>query len=188
VLYHLITPPVLDSVFLKTNDYVMIMSIHSERKVLLMTEVASVLKKLNFKDQGQSVLIVNAPKAYDNVIAAFEGEVHQQAKQVMYDFVQVFGTSNQELQSAAKNAVTHVKDDGLFWLCYPKKSSKAYKGSDCSRETVTGMLSEEGYEPVRQIAIDDDWSALRFKKPEKINKMVRTFAVTDVGKKRTVKE
>jgi hypothetical protein len=153
-----------------------------------MTEVALVLKKLNFKDQGQPVLVINAPKSYDEIKAAFEGEIHQQAEQVIYDFVQVFGTSNQELQSNAKKAVAHVKDDGLFWLCYPKKSSKIYKGSDCSRDTVTGMLSEEGYEPVRQIAIDEDWSALRFRKPEKIKKMVRDFAVTVEGIKRTKKE
>jgi hypothetical protein len=153
-----------------------------------MTEAAPVLKKLNFKDQGQSVLVINAPKSYDDIKAAFEGEVHQQAVLDMYDFVQVFGTSNEELQSNAKKAVAYVKDDGLLWLCYPKKSSKVYRGSDCSRDIVTGMLSEEGYEPVRQIAIDDDWSALRFRKPEKIKKMVRDFAVTDEGIKRTKKE
>jgi hypothetical protein len=152
-----------------------------------MSEATPVLKKLNFKDQGQPVLIINAPKEYDAIKSAFEGEVHQQATLAMYDFVQVFGSSNEELQSNAKNAAVYVKDDGLFWLCYPKKSSKAYKGSDCSRETVTGMLSEEGYEPVRQIAIDEDWSALRFRKPEKIKKMVRDFAVTDEGIKRTKK-
>jgi hypothetical protein len=153
-----------------------------------MTEAASILKKLNFKDQGQPVLVINAPKSYDEIKAAFEGEVHQQARLAMYDFVQVFGTSNEELQSNAKKAVTYVKEDGLLWLCYPKKSSKVYKGSDCSRDSVTAMLSEEGYEPVRQIAIDDDWSALRFRKPEKIKKMVRDFAVTDEGIKRTKKE
>jgi hypothetical protein len=153
-----------------------------------MTEASPVLKKLNFKDQGQPVLVINAPKSYDDIKTAFEGEVHQQAELEMYDFVQVFGTSNEELQSNAKKAVAYAKDDGLLWLCYPKKSSKVYKGSDCSRDSVTGMLSEEGYEPVRQIAIDDDWSALRFRKPEKIKKMVRDFAVTDEGIKRTKKE
>ena len=153
-----------------------------------MSEAALVLKKLNFKDQGQPVLVIHAPKSYDDIKAAFEGEVHQQAELEMYDFVQVFGTSNEELQLNAKKAVAYVKDDGLLWLCYPKKSSKTFKGSDCSRESVTGMLSEEGYEPVRQIAIDDDWSALRFRKPEKIKKMVRDFAVSDEGIKRTKKE
>jgi hypothetical protein len=153
-----------------------------------MTVAASVLKKLNFKDQGQPVLVINAPKSYDDIKASFEGEVHQQAELEMYDFVQVFGSSNDELQSNAKKAASYLKDDGLFWLCYPKKSSKIYKGSDCSRDTVMGMLSEEGYEPVRQIAIDDDWSSLRFRKPEKIKKMVRDFAVSDEGIKRTKKE
>ncbi|MCL6573215.1 MAG: DUF3052 domain-containing protein [Bacillus sp. (in: Bacteria)] len=146
----------------------------------------SVIKKLQFMDQGQSVLIINAPKAYDEVIATFEGEVHQQAENAGgYDFVQVFGINNEELQTIAKHAETSVKEDGLFWICYPKKSSKVYKGSDCSRETVMFLLADEGYEPVRQIAIDEDWSALRFRKPNKIKTMNRSFAVTEEGIKRT---
>jgi hypothetical protein len=155
----------------------------------MVSEVSPLLKKLNFKDQGQPVLIMNAPKAYDEIKAIFEGEVHQDViEQMTYDFVQVFGSSNEELKTLAKRAAGYVKDDGLLWLCYPKKSSKSFKGSDCSRDTVTGMLSEEGFEPVRQIAIDEDWSALRFREPDKIKKMVRSFAVTEVGKKRTEQE
>lgn len=150
-----------------------------------MAETSPVIKKLNFKDQGQPVLIVNAPKSYDEIKANFEGEVHQQPELAQYDFVQVFGTSNQEIQTHAKNAVNYLKEDGLLWLCYPKKSSKTYKGSDCSRETVMHLLADEGYEPVRQVAIDEDWSALRFRRTEKIKTMTRGFAVTEAGKKRT---
>src|SRR4051794_17613700 len=43
----------------------MIKNIDSERKFLLMAEEAPVLKKLNFKDQGQPVLVINAPQAYE---------------------------------------------------------------------------------------------------------------------------
>jgi len=150
-----------------------------------MTEAAAVLKKLNFKEKGQSVLILNAPQSYDGIKSSFEGEVHSQPEGEEYDFVQVFGTSNQELQSLAKTAVQYVNEDGLLWLCYPKKSSKVYKGSDCSRDTVAGLLAEENYEPVRQVAIDEDWSALRFRRIDKIKKMTRNFAVTEEGKKRT---
>lgn len=146
----------------------------------------SVIKKLQFKDQGQAVLIINAPKAYEEVMASFEGNVHKHGEfKEGYDFVQVFGTSNDELQAFAKSAESFVKENGLFWLCYPKKSSKTYKGSDCSRDTVMYLLAEKGYEPVRQIAIDEDWSALRFRKPEQIKTMKRSFAVTEGGKKRT---
>jgi hypothetical protein len=150
-----------------------------------MSEGTSVLKKLQFKDQVQAVLVINAPKEYNEVMTAFEGEIHKKAELESYDFVQVFGASNEELQSNAKRVVSFVKDNGLLWLCYPKKSSKTYKGSDCSRDTVTGMLADEGYEPVRQIAIDEDWSALRFRKTENIKKMTRNFAVTEKGKQRT---
>jgi hypothetical protein len=150
-----------------------------------MSDIHPVIKKLQFKDKGQHVLIINAPKAYDEVISGFEGEVHINAVNEGYDFVQVFGTSNDELQTLARSAEAYVKEDALFWLCYPKKSSKLYKGSDCSRETVTKLLIDEGYEPVRQIAIDEDWSALRFRKVENIKSMTRKFAVTEKGKIRT---
>lgn len=152
-----------------------------------MLETHPVIKKMNFKDHGQTVLIVNAPKAYDEIIAAFQGDVHTEAANESYDFVQIFGATNEELQSLARQASLYVSEDGLFWLCYPKKSSKQYKGSDCSRESVAGMLAAEGYEPVRQVAIDEDWSALRFRKPEKIKSMTRNFAVTELGKQRTEK-
>lgn len=152
-----------------------------------MTEINPVLKKLQFKDHGQAVLIVNAPEEYREIMKSFSGDVDESPKLDAYDFVQVFGTTNEKLQSAAKIAVQQVTDDGLMWLCYPKKSSKTYKGSDCSRDTVAGMLSEEGYEPVRQVAIDEDWSALRFRPVGKIKKMVRDFAVTKEGIERTRK-
>lgn len=70
----------------------------------------------------------------------------------------------------------------------PKKTSKTYKGSDCNRESVMVMLGDEGYEPVRQIAIDDDWSALHFRKAENIKAMTRNFAVTEKGKERIQQE
>ncbi|HEY4554475.1 MAG TPA: DUF3052 domain-containing protein [Bacillaceae bacterium] len=150
-----------------------------------MQEIHPVLKKLQFKDRGQTVLVLQAPKSYDEVQTAFQGKVDHQIQEDSYEFIQVFGTTNEELQSAARKAAGHLAEDGLLWLCYPKKSSKTYKGSDCSRESVAPMLAEEGYEPVRQIAIDEDWSALRFRKTENIKKMTRGFAHTEKGKERT---
>ncbi|KOP66000.1 hypothetical protein AMS62_12695 [Bacillus sp. FJAT-18019] len=150
-----------------------------------MPEIHPIVKKLQFKDLGQPVLMLNAPQAYHEVIYSLQGEVHTEPKQATYDFVQAFGTSNEELRRLAKVAASSVTDDGLLWLCYPKKSSKTYKNSDCSRESIAGILADQGYEPVRQIAIDEDWSALRYRKVELIKKMSRSFAVTAEGKERT---
>jgi hypothetical protein len=150
-----------------------------------MADTHPVIKKLQFKDEGQPVCILHAPPAYNEIKKAFRGDVHEEAKNEDYPFVQAFGTSNEELQALAKTAASVTKENGLLWLCYPKKSSKTYKGSDCSRESVAGMLAAEGYEPVRQVAIDEDWSALRFRKAEHIKSMVRKFAITEKGKERT---
>ncbi|WP_204953463.1 DUF3052 domain-containing protein [Metabacillus crassostreae] len=143
------------------------------------------IKKLQFKDKGQEVLILNSPLAFESVIKSFLGEVHKEVKyDHEYEFIQAFATTNEELKSLAIKAEQVLKEDGLFWLCYPKKTSKIYRGSNCSRETVGAMLAEIGYEPVRQVAIDEDWSALRFRKVENIKKLTRKFAVTEQGKQR----
>lgn len=152
-----------------------------------MLEQAAIIKKLQLKDQSKPILILNAPKEYEEVIKAFEAEVHKEIGLDSYPFVQVFGSSNEEIQANAKKALEVVEEDGLLWLCYPKKSSKLYKGSNCSRETVATLLSDEGFEPVRQVAIDEDWSALRFRSVDKIKKMTRKSAVTEKGKQRTEK-
>ncbi|RYL93443.1 DUF3052 domain-containing protein [Sporolactobacillus sp. THM7-4] len=152
-----------------------------------MSDIHPVIKKLQFKDHGEAVLVLHAPQAYKSVLNAFQGPVHQEVNQESYPFAQVFGTSNDEIRALGRKAVKVITDDGLLWLCYPKKSSKKYKGTDCSRDTVAGLLADEGYKPVRQIAIDEDWSALRFRKASHIKTMVRHFAETEEGKKRTGK-
>ncbi|MDI5787735.1 hypothetical protein PO124_02475 [Bacillus licheniformis] len=42
-------------------------------------------QKLQFKDNGQPVLIVNPPEAYSGVIAEFQGPVHHHAESDQYD-------------------------------------------------------------------------------------------------------
>lgn len=147
-----------------------------------MSVQAAIIKKLQLKDQSKPILIINPPKEYGEVIKAFEAEVHKELGLDSYPFVQVFGISNEDIQTYAKKGSEVLEEDGLMWLCYPKKSSKMYNGSNCSRETVATLLSDEGFEPVRQVAIDDDWSALRFRQVDKIKKMTRKSAVTEKRK------
>lgn len=95
-----------------------------------MKENHPIIKKLQFKDKGQPVLILQAPKSYEEVIRNFTGRVDQEIMENTYEFIQVFGTSNEEIRTMAKRAINYVSENGLVWLCYPKKSSKTYKGSD----------------------------------------------------------
>lgn len=147
-----------------------------------------IMKKLQWKQENNPILILQAPKEYQDVMAEFEADIHTEPEESKYGFIHVFGTTNEQLKMKAVQIVDILNEDGLLWLSYPKKTSKKYRGSDCSRDTVTTLLGEQGFEPVRQVAIDDDWSALRFRHVSQIKTMKRTFAVTKEGKERTSQE
>jgi hypothetical protein len=51
--------------------------------------------------------------------------------------------------------------------------------------TGWSKLGELGFEPVRQVALGEDWSALRFRRVAVIKKMTRSFAMTAEGKAKT---
>ncbi|WP_225986098.1 hypothetical protein [Psychrobacillus glaciei] len=50
---------------------------------------------------------------------------------------------------------------------------------------MTDIIANEGFEPVRNIAINEDWLALRFLRVENIKKKVRKFTHSKVGKECT---
>jgi hypothetical protein len=56
--------------------------------------------------------------------------------------------------------------DGLAWAAYPKRSSGVE--TDITRDRGWDALRAAGLQPVRQVAIDDTWSALRFRRPEHV--------------------
>ena len=62
--------------------------------------------------------------------------------------------------------------DAVIWFAYPKGTSKKYK-SEINRDNGWQVLGEGGFEPVRMVAIDEDWSALRFRRVEHIKTMTR---------------
>jgi len=65
-----------------------------------------------------------------------------------------------------------LKGDGIVWFAYPKKTSKKYK-VEIHRDYGWELVRKLGFESVRAVAIDEDWSALRFRKVEYIKTMSR---------------
>ena len=73
----------------------------------------------------------------------------------------------------------------MVWFAYPKGTSKRYR-SEINRDTGWQALGRAGFEPVRAVAIDEDWSALRFRRVEFIKTMTRAneHRMTAQGKAR----
>jgi len=54
-----------------------------------------------------------------------------------------------------------------LWFAYPQGTSKRYT-CEFNRDTGWSALRSAGFDTVRQVAIDEDWSALRFRRVEYI--------------------
>lgn len=149
----------------------------------------SLLKKLNFKTQ-KSMLVLNSPLEFANQLSDFEMflKVENEIKSQVIEFALIFAIKQEEVDQIAPQIVELIAEDGLFWFAYPKKSSKKYK-CEFNRDNGWQVLGELGYEPVRMVAIDEDWSALRFRKAKNIKTLTRdpNWIMSEEGKKKAKK-
>lgn len=145
-----------------------------------------IFKKLQVKDHTP-LLVINAPDSFLPNMEEMEAEIHQELQEEKYTFMLGFAEQLGDLHRLIGLLAERLEGDGLFWLAYPKKSSKNYR-SDINRDSEAWReLGKYGYEGVRQIAIDADWSALRFRHVDFIKTMKRNnnMAMSEKGKKRT---
>lgn len=110
---------------------------------------------------GSRVLLLAPPVGYTRLLeplpAGISLATHPAGK---YDVVQFFATTMAELRAGIKRAIEAIVQGGSLWVCYPKKTSGI---GDLSREAVWDGVNPTGWGPVTQIALDDVWSALRFR-------------------------
>ena len=124
--------------------------------------VKPILEKLRFKGQSP-VLLLKAPPEFSRARDAFDGPVHSAAKGV-YGFVLTFARSRAEAASQGKAIKKVLADEqALFWLAYPKGTSKKYR-ADLNRDSLHALMEQLGFTGVSLVALDEDWSAMRFKR------------------------
>ena len=127
--------------------------------------MSALFKKLQWSDQNE-VFVLNAPASFEPVCDELEQEDIEILRDLpangTADFVIMFVTEKQQIDRYAPGLVATLTDDPTLWFAYPKLSSKNIE-SDITRDDGWEKLSSLGYKPVRQVAIDEDWSALRFR-------------------------
>jgi hypothetical protein len=74
-----------------------------------------------------------------------------------------FATTQTEVDALSQVLASKAEGDALLWFAYPKGTSKRYK-CDFNRDTGWDAMRRHGFDTVRQVAIDEDWSALRFRR------------------------
>lgn len=127
--------------------------------------MATTFEKLNLKDQ-QQILILNAPASFEPELARLHVTIHRDLPSVTESpFTLAFVTRKTEVDALSGPVAARAKGDVIVWFAYPKGTSKKYK-CDFNRDNGWGALQALGFDTVRAVAIDEDWSALRFRRVE----------------------
>ena len=123
--------------------------------------MTSIVKKLGLKP-GMRALVLDAPSGYMKSLAPLPDRVEvSQNLGSTHEFVQFFVMKKSDIAKSAKKLLQSTTPGALVWITYPKKASGV--DSDLSREAVWAAMAGTGWRPVSQIAIDEVWSALRFR-------------------------
>jgi hypothetical protein len=77
------------------------------------------------------------------------------------DALIAFALHSSDLDGPVAAALTRAADaEKLVWVAYPKAGQL---GTDLNRDRLAAGMTARGLRPVRQIAVDAVWSALRFR-------------------------
>jgi hypothetical protein len=135
----------------------------------------ALLKKLNFKDQ-QVLYVINPPESFLPHLDAMKPITEVKTSVEPGDEIQFavfFAIAHQQLDESINKIGPNLIGDSILWAAYPKGSSKKYK-CEFNRDTGWHEIGKFGLEVVRQVAIDEDWSALSFRKVTYIKKITRS--------------
>ena len=105
-------------------------------------------------------------------------------------FCLAFVMRQNEIDTAAAAIAKRAVGDAVVWFAYPKQSSRNYR-CEFNRDTAGwSAIGKAGFEPVRMVAIDADWSAVRFRRVEHIKKLTRgaEHALSAQGRKKIRRE
>jgi hypothetical protein len=135
--------------------------------------MVAVFAKLNLKDRKQ-IVVLESPGSFEGELTALKGvEIIRDLKKAKdVTFSLAFVTTQEQVNALAPAIARKAEGDAIVWFAYPQMSSKKYK-SQINRDNGWNVLGQEGFEPVRMVAIDEDWSAVRFRRAGFIQNMTR---------------
>lgn len=111
----------------------------------------SLAKKLNLKD-GMKMRVAGKPADVDlGDVATTSGKA---------DAVLVFVKKLAEVDARCAPAIEAAREDRIAWIAYPKAGQL---DTDLNRDILWRHLEKQGIQGVRQVALDDIWSAMRFR-------------------------
>jgi hypothetical protein len=121
---------------------------------------ATLAQKLQIK--SGKLIVINAPTGYADRLAKELKDLTVSTRAAgTAEAALLFVNHLAETEKLTPKAGKLVKPGGMLWIAYPKGSSKVK--TDVNRDKLWVAVKPFGWQPIRQIALDEVWSALRFK-------------------------
>jgi hypothetical protein len=102
--------------------------------------------------------VIGASAALDKIVGAAKAR----ADVAKADVVLLFAPDRAGLDARLPDTLKKMSAAAILWVAYPKLTSKL--AADLSRDVIHALAPTHGLDTVSQIAIDEDWSALRLKR------------------------
>lgn len=119
----------------------------------------SLVKKLGIKPEFR-IAAINPPEPYERVVEGIPTDtVLTDFPNTNLDFIHFFTKSRDELKSLAPKMIRSIKDSGMIWVSWPKKSSKV--PTDITEDTIRAILLPLGLVDIKVCAVDEVWSGLK---------------------------
>jgi len=117
-------------------------------------------KKLGIKE-GMTVLVVDAPDDYDEILEPLpEGvEITRDKLSGPVDILHLFTNTQDGLFRGIDNARTQIMQNGSIWVSWYKKAAKL--PTEITEDTIREAAIPLGLVDVKVCAVDDKWSGLK---------------------------
>lgn len=125
----------------------------------------TIFEKLQLKEE-KNLLIQGIPSTIEKqfIKLSFAKCVTPLLKIKKIDFALVFAVSKSQLCGILSDVLPVLQPNAKLWIAYPKLASKI--ASDLNRDCKWEVTDKLGFETDCEIAIDNTWTAVRFKKNE----------------------
>jgi hypothetical protein len=126
---------------------------------------AGLFKKLQVKP-GMRIAVLHAPPEFEKLLTKLpDGVERTKSVRGELDLIHTFATEKHAAIGEAPKLAKALRAGGILWVSYPKGKKIA---TDLNRDVLRVELEQLGLglEAVAQVAIDELWSALRFKRVE----------------------
>lgn len=112
-------------------------------------------------------MVLNAPDSFESELEQLKAVkiARNPSNPKSVKFALAFAMTQAQLDRSSRTLAAAAEGDAVLWFVYPKGTSKRYR-CEFNRDSGWGVIRKAGFESVRMVAVDEDWSALRFRRVE----------------------